>query len=160
MFINPEENSKDPGLKTNKNFKKLKTADIDNIKISQLKLKENFPKDNNIINLAKRTDSFGKEISKLNKKHKVSFIDQVSSQKNIAHIIYIEGQYSSINSKKKFNEYSDIIRKQKTKDTNQKDDKKNKEDVYVIKRPRKSRYKVIKNDEPVEQQCECRCIIY
>ena len=33
-------------------------------------------------------------------------------------------------------------------------------DVYVIKRPRKSRYKIIKNDEKVEQQCECKCIIY
>ena len=160
MFINPEENSKDPGLKTNKNFQKLKTTDLDNIKISPLKLKDNFSKDNNIVKLAKRTDSFGKEISKLNKKRKVSFIDQVSSQKNIAHIIYIEGEYSSMNSKKKFNEYSDTLRKQKTKDTNQKDDKKNKGDVYVIKRPRKSRYKIIKNDEKVEQQCECKCIIY
>ena len=33
--------------------------------------------------LSKRLDSYGEEISKTNKRHKVSFLDQVSANKNI-----------------------------------------------------------------------------
>ena len=60
----------------------------------------------NLDSLSKRLDSYGEEISKMNKKHKVSFIDQVSTNKNIAQIIYIDDQSSAQDCKKNAERYS------------------------------------------------------
>ena len=93
----------------------------------------------NLDSLSKRLDSYGEEISKMNKKHKVSFIDQVSSNKNIAQIIYIDDQSSAQDCKKNAERYNEILRKQQTNISEQKNDKKNEEDMYKIKRPKRSK---------------------
>ena len=109
--------------------------------------------------LSKRLDSYGEEISKMNKKHKVSFIDQVSSNKNIAQIIYIDDQSSAQDCKKNAERYNEILRKQQTNISEQKNDKKNEEDMYKIKRPKRSKsHKANRYVEKVNEQCQC--IIY
>ena len=59
-------------------------------------------------------DSYGQEISKITKKHKVSFIDQVQSKKDIAQIIYINDQASLKDDKIDINKCLDILRKRST----------------------------------------------
>ena len=113
----------------------------------------------NLDSLSKRLDSYGEEISKMNKKHKVSFIDQVSSNKNIAQIIYIDDQSSAQDCKKNAEKYNEILRKQQTNFSKQKNDKKNEEDMYKIKRPKRSKsHKANRYVEKVNEQCQC--IIY
>ena len=113
----------------------------------------------NLDSLSKRLDSYGEEISKMNKKHKVSFIDQVSSNKNIAQIIYIDEQTSAQDCKKNAERYNEILRKQQTNISEQKIDKKNEEDMYKIKRPKRSKsHKANRYVEKVNEQCQC--VIY
>ena len=113
----------------------------------------------NLDSLSKRLDSYGEEISKMNKKHKVSFIDQVSSNKNIAQIIYIDDQSSAQDCKKNAEIYNEILRKQQTNISKQKNDKKNEEDMYKIKRPKRSKsHKANRYVEKVNEQCQC--VIY
>ena len=113
----------------------------------------------NLDSLSKRLDSYGEEISKMNKKHKVSFIDQVSTNKNIAQIIYIDDQSSAQDCKKNAERYNEILRKQQTNISKQKNDKKNGEDMYKIKRPKRSKsHKANWYVEKVNEQCQC--IIY
>ena len=113
----------------------------------------------NLDSLSKRLDSYGEEISKMNKKHKVSFIDQVSSNKNIAQIIYIDDQSSAQDCKKNAEIYNEILRKQQTNISEQKNDRKNEEDMYKIKRPKRSKsHKANRYVEKVNEQCQC--IIY
>ena len=157
MLINPEENPKDPDKISSKNSQKSKINDINQIKILPLKLKETLSRNNtNIGILSKRMDSFGEEISKSNKKHRVSFIDQISSKKNIAQIIYIEGQSTARNNKKN-DKYFNILMKQETNITEQNANKKRPEEVYSIKRPKNKRNKSqeLRKVEKVDQQCEC-----
>ena len=113
----------------------------------------------NLDSLSKRLDSYGEEISKMNKKHKVSFIDQVSTNKNIAQIIYIDDQSSAQDCKKNAEIYNEILRKQQTNISEQKIDKKNEENMYKIKRPKRSKsHKANRYVEKVNEQCQC--IIY
>ena len=113
----------------------------------------------NLDSLSKRLDSYGEEISKMNKKHKVSFIDQVSTNKNIAQIIYIDDQSSAQDCKKNAERYNEILRKQQTNFSKQKNDKKNEEDMYKIKRPKRSKsHKANRYVEKVNEQCQC--VIY
>ena len=113
----------------------------------------------NLDSLSKILDSYGEEISKMNKKHKVSFIDQVSSNKNIAQIIYIDDQSSAQDCKKNAERYNEILRKQQTNISEQKNDKKKEEDMYKIKRPKRSKsHKANRYVEKVNEQCQC--IIY
>ena len=113
----------------------------------------------NLDSLSKRLDSYGEEISKMNKKHKVSFIDQVSSNKNIAQIIYIDDQSSAQDCKKNDEIYNEILRKQQTNISEQKNDKKNEENMYKIKRPKRSKsHKANRYVEKVNERCQC--VIY
>ena len=70
-------------------------------------------KNNNEKNI--RMDFYGQEISKIKKKHKVSFIDQVQSKKDFAQIIYINDQASLKDDDKiDINKCLDILRKRST----------------------------------------------
>ena len=168
MNENNKENSKDclnriyPIISEHEQNKKIN--DFKNkINIAPIKLKlspEILSRNkSNLDSLSKRLDSYGEEISKTNKKHKVSFIDQVSGNKNIAQIIYIDDQSSAQDCKKNAEKYNEILRKQQTNISEQKIDKKNEEDMYKIKRPKRA--KSLKANRYVEKVNEqCKCIIY
>ena len=109
----------------------------------------------NIEKISKRIDSFGEEISKVNKKHKISFLDQISSGKNIADIIYIDGQSSARDSKINADKYKELFGK-KVEDIDKLKTKLEKgKEIYKIKRPKRSKSNVNRKVEKVEQQCQC-----
>ena len=109
----------------------------------------------NLETISKRVDSYGEEISKVNKKHKVSFLDQVSSGKKIADIIFIDRQSSARDSKKNAEKYELLYGKKIEEiDKNKEKMKKNKK-IYKIKRPKRSKSNVDRKIETVEQQCQC-----
>ena len=134
MNENKDENSKNYINRiytiTNKHEQKQKINDFKNkMNIVPIKLKltpEILSRNKTLDSLSKRLDSYGEEISKTNKRHKVSFLDQVSANKNIAQIIYIDDQSSAIDCKKNAEKYSEILRKQQTDISEQKIDKKKK----------------------------------
>ena len=111
----------------------------------------------NFDSLTKRHDTYGEEISKMNKKHKISFIDQISANKNIAQIIYIDDQSSAQDCKKNAEKYNEILRKQQTNISEQKiNNKKKEQEVYKIKRPKRAKsYKASIYVEKVDEQCKC-----
>ena len=93
MLQNPEINAKDsPGDIENSIIETNQKSNETNKKVNIIPIKLKLTQDilslnkTNIDSATKRRDTFGEEISKLNKKHKVSFIDQVSSNKNLAQI--------------------------------------------------------------------------
>ena len=107
------------------------------------------------LNIAKRIDSFGEEISKVNKKHKISFLDQISSGKNIADIIYIDGQSSARDSKINADKYKELFGKKVEDIDKLKTKLKKDKEIYKIKRPKRSKSNVNRKVEKVEQQCQC-----
>ena len=115
---------------------------------------------NTLETLSKRMDSYGEEISKLNKKHKVSFIDQISEKKNIAQIIYIDDQTSARDSKKAAEKYEKIFKKREidnnTNNTNEKNKEKKNDEIYKIKRPKRSKTNDKRKVEKVDEQCQCK----
>ena len=107
-----------------------------------------------------RVDSYGQEISKTKKKHRVSFIDQVQSKKEIAQIIYINDQASLKDDKIDINKCLNILRKQSTNVSEfyrRENKEKNEIETYKIKRPKSSSSKKRKKDKIDEQ---CICIIF
>ena len=104
---------------------------------------------------SKRIDSFGEEISKVNKKHKISFLDQISSGKNIADIIYIDGQSSARDSKINADKYKELFGKKLEDIDKLKTKLKKDKEIYKIKRPKRSKSNVNRKVEKVEQQCQC-----
>ena len=163
MNENKDENSKNYINRiytiTNKHEQKQKINDFKNkMNIVPIKLKltpEILSRNKTLDSLSKRLDSYGEEISKTNKRHKVSFLDQVSANKNIAQIIYIDDQSSAIDCKKNAEKYSEILRNQHTDISEQKIDKK-KEEVYKIKRPRRSKsFNPNRYVEKADEQCKC-----
>ena len=124
--------------------------------------KNNNNTNNNNINGAVRLDYYGQEISKKYKKHRISFIDQIQSKKEIAQIIYINNEYASL--KKDVmdtNKYFGILRKQITNITEFTRKENQNEDVtYKIKRPKSSngsrKFKRKKNEK--EEKCGCQII--
>ena len=86
------------------------------------------------------------------KKKRVSFIDQIQSKKEIAQIIYINDKVSLNQDKKDTPKYLEQYRKQGTNisDSSKKDD-----NIYKIKRPKKSLFKKINKDDSVNEQCTC-----
>ena len=164
MNENKDENSKNYINRiytiTNKHEQKQKINDFKNkMNIVPIKLKltpEILSRNKTLDSLSKRLDSYGEEISKTNKRHKVSFLDQVSANKNIAQIIYIDDQSSAIDCKKNAEKYSEILRKQQTDISEQKIDKKKEEEVYKIKRPRRSKsFNPNRYVEKADEQCKC-----
>ena len=109
----------------------------------------------NIEKISKRIDSFGEEISKVNTKHKVSFLDQISSGKKIADIIYIDGQSSARDSKINADKYKELFGKKVEDIDKLKTKLKKDKEIYKIKRPKRSKSNVNRKVEKVEQQCQC-----
>ena len=167
MLQNPEINAKDsPGDIENNIIETNQKSNETNKKVNIIPIKLKLTQDilslnkTNIDSATKRRDTFGEEISKLNKKHKVSFIDQVSSNKNLAQIIYINDQSSAQDCKIDEEKYKQILKKQGIDINSQKVNKNDDEDVYKIKRPKRAKSNVPRKVNKVKQQCECECIIY
>ena len=132
---------------------------LDN-KLEELKKLEDNKnnKNNNEKNI--RMDSYGQEISKITQKHKVSFIDQVQSKKDIAQIIYINDQASLKDDKIDINKCLDILRKRSTNVSEyfgRENQERNEAETYKIKRPNNSRFKKrkTKTKDKIDQQCNC-----
>jgi hypothetical protein len=107
-----------------------------------------------------RMDFYGQEISKIKKKHKVSFIDQVQSKKDFAQIIYINDQASLKDDKIDINKCLDILRKRSTNVSEyfgRENQERNEAETYKIKRPNNSRFKKrkAKMKDKIDQHCNC-----
>ena len=136
--------------------KKNKSIDDKNTNSNRILSNVNIiPTKLNIEKISKRIDSFGEEISKVNKKHKISFLDQVSSGKNIADIIYIDGQSSARDSKINADKYKELFGKKVEDIDKLKTKLKKDKEIYKIKRPKRSKSNVNRKVEKVEQQCQC-----
>ena len=136
--------------------KKNKSIDDKNTNSNRILSNVNIiPTKLNIEKISKRIDSFGEEISKVNKKHKVSFLDQISSGKKIADIIYIDGQSSARDSKINADKYKELFGKKVEEIDKLKTKLKKDKEIYKIKRPKKSKSNVNRKVEKVEQQCQC-----
>ena len=109
----------------------------------------------NLETISKRVDSYGEEISRVNKKHKVRFLDQVSSGKKIADIIFIDGHSSARDSKKNAEKYELLYGKKFEEIDKNKEKLKKDKEIYKIKRPKRSKSNVDRKVEKVEQQCQC-----
>ena len=95
------------------------------------------------------------ENSKIKKKKRVSFIDQIQSKKEIAQIIYINDRASLNDDKINSNKYIEQFRKQNTNITeSNKAQKQKTEEVYKIKRPKKSLFSKRKVDK-IDEHCTC-----
>ena len=98
-------------------------------------------------------------ISNNNKKHKISFIDQIHSKKNLAQVIYINDQLSLNDDKMNTNKYLanlDNLRKQSTNITDFSRQKKQTEiDTYKIKRPKSATKKEKRKIDKTKEQCGC-----
>ena len=95
------------------------------------------------------------ENSKIKKKKRVSFIDQIQSKKEIAQIIYINDRASLNDDKINYNKYIEQFRKQNTNITeSNKAQKQKTEEVYKIKRPKKSLFSKRKVDK-IDEHCTC-----
>ena len=137
---------------------------LDN-KLEELKkLEDNNKNKNNKNNNEKiiRMDSYGQEISKITKKHKVSFIDQVQSKKDIAQIIYINDQASLKDDKIDIKKFLDILRKKSTNVSEffKKENQEKNEAVaetYKIKRSKNSKFKkrITKMKDKIDEHCTC-----
>ena len=162
MLESPEESDKDSQNKINtiiaekksKSNGALKKLNIIPIKLNLIP--ENLSrKKTNLDSLSKRKDSNGEEISKSNKKHRVNFIDQISSGKNFAQIIYIDDQASPRDSKKNAEIYEKLLRKKDVEKNKQNVDGKKDEEIYKIKRPKRSKINAIRKVETVDEKCRC-----
>ena len=139
-------------------FQNKKNISIDDKNTNSNRILSNvniIPTKLNIEKISKRIDSFGEEISKVNKKHKVSFLDQISSGKNIADIIYIDGQSSARDSKINADKYKELFGKKVEEIDKLKTKLKKDKEIYKIKRPKRSKSNVNRKVEKVEQQCQC-----
>ena len=118
-----------------------------------------IPINNNNKNGNIRLDYYGQEILKNNKKHKISFIDQIHSKKNLAQVIYINDQVSLNDDKMNTNKYLanlDNLRKQSTNITDFSRQKKQTEiDTYKIKRPKSATKKEKRKIDKTKEQCGC-----
>ena len=139
-------------------FQNKKNISIDDKNTNSNRILSNvniIPPKLNIEKISKRIDSFGEEISKVNKKHKISFLDQISSGKNIADIIYIDGQSSARDSKINADKYKELFGKKVENIDKLKTKLKKDKEIYKIKRPKRSKSNVNRKVEKVEQQCQC-----
>ena len=139
-------------------FQNKKNISIDDKNTNSNRILSNvniIPTKLNIEKISKRIDSFGEEISKVNKKHKVSFLDQISSGKKIADIIYIDGQSSARDSKINADKYKELFGKKVEDIDKLKTKLKKDKEIYKIKRPKRSKSNVNRKVEKVEQQCQC-----
>ena len=114
---------------------------------------------NNNNNGAKRLDYYGQEISKNNKKHRIS-LDQIQSKKEIAQIIYINNEQESLKGDKiDTNKCFEILRKQSTNITEfTRKENQNETETYKIKRPKNSNgsRKMKREKKEIEEKCGCQ----
>jgi hypothetical protein len=107
-----------------------------------------------------RTESNKNSINSSKKKKKVCFIDQLYNKADIAQIIYINDKVSLDEDKADSNRYLELYRKQSTNidERNKKSNNDNintNEDIYRIKRPKKSLFNKIRKEDMVNEQCTC-----
>ena len=148
-----------------------KSLDDSNIKEMILSINNNSNKNNSNVNNninnnngTIRLDYYGHEISKNNKKHRISFIDQIESKKEIAQIIYFNNEQSSLKEDKiDTNKYFQILRKQSTnisEFTKKENQNQNEAETYKIKRPKSSNgsRKFKRKKDEKEENCSCQII--
>ena len=123
----------------------MKKVEIKKIPLKMDKINNNIRIKKNVLKTdtretAKNAETTKAELSKVTigsnkKKKRVSFIDQIQSKKEIAQIIYINDKVSLYEDKKDTPKYLEQYRKQGTNisDSSKKDD-----NIYRIKRPKKS----------------------
>ena len=136
------------------NFKKIN---------SDLKKTANSEIPKNIkINGTNQTESNKNTTSQNKIKKKVSFIDQLYSKKDIAQIIYINDKVSLNEDKIDSNKYLALYRKQSTyiseRSKNKNNDNiinNNNEEIYKIRRPKKSLFNKRRKEDKVEEKCTC-----
>ena len=114
------------------------------------------------INHVNNTQSNKNTINSNKKKKKVSFIDQLYSKKDIAQIIYINDKVSLNEDKIDSNKYLALYRKQSTyiseRSKNKNNDNiinNNNEEIYKIRRPKKSLFNKRRKEDKVEEKCTC-----
>ena len=145
--------------KLNKNtFKKINSGLINTAN-------SEFPK-NIKINGTNQTESNKNTTSPNKTKKRVSFIDELPTKKDIAQIIFINDKVSLNEDKVDTNKYLAFLRRQSTyiseryKKDNNDNNNKNNEETYKIKRPKKSLLNKREEEDKVDKQCTCACIIF
>ena len=168
MQENSAENNNQNNLNTKNNSNINKSLNDLNNKEILLSINNNSNKNKNDINNTNnnnnnggiRLDYYGQEISKNNKKHRISFIDQIQSKKEIAQIIYISSDQATIKEHKiDANKCFEILRKQNTKITEfNKKENQNETETYKIKRPKNSNgsRKMKREKKEIEEKCGCK----
>lgn len=93
--------------------------------------------------------------SKIKKKKRVSFVDQIQSKTDIAQIIYINDRASLNEDKKNTNKYEQFIKQ----NTNISEDNKKEipinTEIYKIKRPKKKSLFSKRKIDEIDEKCGC-----
>ena len=168
MQENSEENNNQNNLNTKNNSNINKSLNDLNNKEILLSINNNSNKNKNNTNNTNnnnnnggiRLDYYGQEISKNNKKHRISFIDQIQSKKEIAQIIYISSDQASIKEDIiDANKCFEILRKQSTSITEfTRKENQNEAETYKIKRPKSANgnRKLKRKKDEKEEKCGCK----
>ena len=171
MQENSEENNNQNNLNTKNNSNINKSLNDLNNKEILLSINNNSNKNKNDTNNTNNTnnnnnnggirlDYYGQEISKNNKKHRISFIDQIQSKKEIAQIIYISSDQASIKEDRiDANKCFEILRKQSTSITEfTRKENQNEAETYKIKRPKSANgnRKFKRKKDEKEEKCGCK----
>ena len=167
MQENSAENNNQNNLNTKNNSNINKSLNDLNNKEILLSINNNSNKNKNDTNNTNnnnnggiRLDYYGQEISKNNKKHRISFIDQIQSRKEIAQIIYISSDQASIKEDRiDANKCFEILRKQSTSITEfTRKENQNEAETYKIKRPKSANgnRKLKRKKDEKEEKCGCK----
>ena len=168
MQENSAENNNQNNLNTKNNSNINKSLNDLNNKEILLSINNNSNKNKNNTNNTNnnnnnggiRLDYYGQEISKNNKKHRISFIDQIQSKKEIAQIIYISSDQASIKEDIiDANKCFEILRKQSTSITEfTRKENQNEAETYKIKRPKSANgnRKFKRKKDEKEEKCGCK----
>ena len=171
MQENSAENNNQNNLNTKNNSNINKSLNDLNNKEILLSINNNSNKNKNDTNNTNNTnnnnnnggirlDYYGQEISKNNKKHRISFIDQIQSKKEIAQIIYISSDQASIKEDIiDANKCFEILRKQSTSITEfTRKENQNEAETYKIKRPKSANgnRKLKRKKDEKEEKCGCK----
>ena len=168
MQENFEENNNQNNLNSKNNSNINKSLNDLNNKEILLSINNNSNKNKNDTNNTNnnnnnggiRLDYYGQEISKNNKKHRISFIDQIQSKKEIAQIIYISSDQASIKEDRiDANKCFEILRKQSTSITEfTRKENQNEAETYKIKRPKSANgnRKLKRKKDEKEEKCGCK----
>ena len=154
------------------NLNKLNKKTIKKINSDLINTANSESPKNMELNHINHTESNKNTISSNKKKKKVSFIDQLPTKQDIAQIIFINDKVSLNEDKLDSNKYLEFYRKQTTviserikKNNNDilaltTNNNTSNEDIYKIKRPKKSLFKKREKEDKIKEQCLCSCIIF